>query len=92
MIVAPINLEDLQYFSPLCVTQLIDTDKIPKYLLYPLKLINVFEIGYWLILTYGVTVFTNIRFARSLKVVASSYGVALLIWVVFIVFVQVQYS
>lgn len=92
MIGKPADANDLQYFSPLSITQILYLDKLPKYLIYPLQLLNVFEFAYWLILTFGVMTFTHQRFAHSLKAVASSYGVALLVWVVFVVFVQVQFT
>lgn len=92
IIATPENTEALQYFSPLSITQLINLENVPKFLFYPLQMINVFEIAYWLLLAYGIMVFTNSKFERSLKIVASSYGIALLVWVVFVVFLQVQFT
>lgn len=92
MIDRPDTTEAIRSFSPISITQLIDIRKVPQYLIYPLQLINVFEIGYWIVLAYGIMTFTNVKFGKSLKVVASSYGVALLIWVVFIVFLQIQFT
>lgn len=92
MIQKPANAGDIQYFSPLSLMQLINIHNIPKYLFYPLQLFNVFEIAYWLVLAYGIMAFTGWKFEKSLKTVASSYGVALAVWVVIVVFIQVQFS
>lgn len=88
----PTTAESLRFFSPLCITQLIDIRNIPNYLVYPLKMFNVFEVTYWLCLAYGIMSLTTESFRKSLKIVASSYGVALLIWVIFVVFLQVQFT
>jgi hypothetical protein len=45
----------------------------------------VFELAYWLILAYFIGKITETNMDRGLKIVASSYGSALL-WVVVIMF------
>lgn len=92
MIDTPARLDDLQYFSPLSISLLLNINEFPKYLLYPLQLFNLFEVTYWIVLVLGIMAFTNMKWGKSLKVVASSYGVALFIWVIFIVFIQVQFT
>ena len=92
MIDKPGNAIDLQYFSPLSLTQLLHINNLPNYLFYPLQLFNVFEVAYWMVLAFGIMAFTHQRWAKSLRTVASSYGLALGIWVIFVVFIQVQFS
>ncbi|MFT4202379.1 MAG: hypothetical protein QM610_00560 [Chitinophagaceae bacterium] len=92
LVYRPQNANDIQYFSPLSLTQLLNLDKIPKYLFYPLQLCNVFEVAYWLLLAYGIMAFTNWKFGKSMRLVASSYGIALAVWAVVVVFIQVQFS
>jgi len=92
LVAKPDNVNDIQYFSPLSLTQLLDLDSLPKYLFYPLQLFNIFEVGYWLVLAYGIMVFTNWKFEKSFKAVASGYGVALAMWAVVVMFIQVQFS
>ncbi|OIQ67970.1 hypothetical protein GALL_504420 [mine drainage metagenome] len=88
----PGDITDIQFFSPLAITQVIDIKKISKYFLYPLQLFNIFEIAYWFMLAYGIMIFTGWRYGKSLKAVAASYGVALAVWVVLVLFIQVQLS
>jgi hypothetical protein len=88
----PNNLEILQNFDPLGVSIFLKNDVIPKYLLYPIQQLNLFEVGYWLLLAYGIKSLGNIDFKKALKITSLSYGVGLLIWCIFIVFLQLQFS
>ena len=88
----PNNFEVLQNFNPLGVSSLIKIDTIPKYLLYPIQQLNLFEICYWLLLAYGIKSLGNVDFKKALKITSLSYGVGLLIWCIFIVFLQLQFS
>ena len=92
MVYPPQTLEKVQYFYPLAITQLFNPNQIPKYLIYPLQQINVFEVFYWLFIAGGIQAFTQKTFAQSLKVTALSYGVAMAIWCLVIVFIQLQFS
>jgi hypothetical protein len=88
----PINLEVIQNFNPLGLSSLLKNDTIPKYLLYPIQQLNLFEVGYWLLLAYGIKSLGNVDFKKALKITSLSYGVGLLIWCIFIVFLQLQFS
>lgn len=88
----PNNFEVLQNFNPLGVSSLIKIDTIPKYLLYPIQQLNLFEVGYWLLLAYGIKSLGNVDFKKALKITSLSYGVGLAIWCIFIVFLQLQFS
>jgi hypothetical protein len=88
----PSNFEVLQNFNPLGVSSFLNNDAIPKYLLYPIQQLNLFEVGYWLLLAYGIKSLGNVAFKKALKITSLSYGVGLLIWCIFIVFLQLQFS
>ena len=88
----PNNIESLQTFNPLGISYLFKSDSIPKYLLYPIQQLNLFEVAYWILLAYGIKSFGNIDFKKALKATTLSYGVCLLIWSIFIVFLQIQFS
>jgi hypothetical protein len=88
----PNNFEVLQNYNPLGVTGFLKNDTIPKYLLYPIQQLNLFEVGYWLLLAYGIKSLGNVDFKKALKITSLSYGVGLLIWCIFIVFLQLQFS
>jgi hypothetical protein len=84
------SLIDLQYFFPLSMLSLFEISEISSWLLYPLQTLSVFEIAYWLVLAYGLHLITKEKYGGMLGLVASSYGVGLLVWVVFIVFISVS--
>ncbi len=84
------SFEEVQQFVPLSLQQLLDTSTIPQWALYPLQLINIFEIGYWVILAVSLSKAT--KKTNGFKILAMSYGPALIIWVVFIMFLTLNLS
>lgn len=86
------TLRDLQFFSPLSVLNLVDRESVEPWLIYPLQLLNVFELVYWLVLAYGLYDLTRERYSKMLGLVAASYGTGLLLWVVFVVFLTINLS
>jgi hypothetical protein len=86
------KLTDLQTIYPLSLMNLIDTESISQWTIYPLQLLNVFEVIYWCILSYGIALVAKQRWPKMLGLVASSYGVGLFVWVVFITFITINLS
>jgi hypothetical protein len=85
------TLEQIQKFWPLSLFSLFSSDSIPQWLFYPLYTINIAEIAYWLVLALGLTYLMKTKFLQSLKTVLTSYGAGLLLWMVFLVFVQLYF-
>ncbi|MDP2887892.1 MAG: hypothetical protein Q8P34_02865 [Bacteroidota bacterium] len=85
------TLEDLQ-FQPLSLFELFDKGAVDNFLIYPYSLISVFELLYWLALARLLSGVVNKPFDSSLKMVASSYGIGLLLWVLFVMFLTVNLS
>jgi hypothetical protein len=92
------TLDDLQ-FQPLSVMELLNTKSIDPLFVYPLSLINVFELGYFLVLGWLLVSVINeaneerpVNFGKSLKLVTASYGSGLLLWVVFVMFITLNLS
>ncbi len=83
---------DFQTFYPLSIVQLLDIHKIPKYLIYPLQQINLFEVGYWILLAFGVRSLTKRKWGPSFSIVAATYGISMLIWILCVVFITLQFS
>ncbi|WP_291399529.1 hypothetical protein [Daejeonella sp.] len=84
------TLQDLQMFSPLSVLNLMDTKNIGVLWLYPLQLLNVFELVYILLLGFWVYQFVAKSFEKGLNMVLSSYLPALFIWIVLVMFVTLN--
>lgn len=85
-------LEDLQYFYPLSAINITGYQDLQVCLIYPLQVLNLFELVYWVILAYllGKELKTNTD--NGMLIVASSYGVWLLIWVVVVIFFTLNMS
>lgn len=86
------TFSDISNFSPLSMLNLFDTGEIDLWLKYPLGAINVFEFLYMGILAQGLSVVTDMSFLKSFKVTLFSYGAALLLWIVFVVFIIISFT
>ena len=95
------TLEDLQYFYPLSALNIVGYKGIDAWFIYPLQTLNLFELAYWFLLSYYIGKITsptgkieNNKYPVDfgLKIVASSYGSALLLWVVVVMFFTLNYS
>jgi hypothetical protein len=86
------TLEDLQYFYPLSALNIVGYEALEPWFIYPLQVLNLFELAYWFVLAYLLGKELNISMDKGFKIVASSYGPALTIWVVAVMFFTLNYS
>lgn len=86
------SLEDIQYFYPLSALSLVGYEGLSPWFVYPFQVLNVFEIAYWLLLAYLLGKALQTHTDEGLKIVAVSYGPALLLWVVTVMFFVLNYS
>ena len=95
------TLEDLQYFYPLSALNIIGYQGLEPWFIYPLQTLNVFEVVYWFILAYYISRLAsptkNVSEYKpdldfGIKIVMASYGSALLLWVVVVMFFTLNYS
>ncbi len=86
------TLEDIQYFYPLSALNIVGYEGLEPWLIYPFQVLNLIELAYWLVLAYYIGKATETTMDQGLKIVASSYGSALLLWVVVIMFFTLNYS
>ncbi|MCC8407725.1 hypothetical protein LJ707_02210 [Mucilaginibacter sp. UR6-1] len=59
---------------------------IPADWYYALQSLNLFEVGYWFILAYGLSEVTDAGFDKSLRIVLVSYVPALAVWIAAVTF------
>ena len=83
---------DIQQFYPLSFINFFNIEKIEPWLVYPLQTINLFEIGYFLILVYGLNKLLKNNYWRSFEITAVSYGTGLLIWIGLVMFLTLNLS
>jgi hypothetical protein len=90
------TLEDLQYFYPLSGLNIVGYEGLEPWYIYPLQVLNLFEVAYWLVLGYflGQLAFKDKIYPmqEGLKVVSMSYGSALLLWMALVMFLTLNYS
>ena len=86
------NLEDLQYFYPLSALNIIGYEGLQPWFIYPFQVLNLFELAYWLVLAYLIGKELNENTDKGFSIVASSYGVSLLIWAVGVMFFTLNMS
>lgn len=86
------DLVDLRNFLPLSVINLANLETLEPWYVYPLRLLNVFELLYWLILAIQLKRMFNKSFAKSFVFVATTYGMGLLLWVLMVMFLIVSVS
>jgi hypothetical protein len=84
------TLADMESFLPFSLINFFDRDKMEPWLIYPIQLVNIFEILYWLILAYGLSEILGESYLNMLKLVATTYGLGLLLLVIFIMFLTVN--
>lgn len=84
------NFEDLMQFNYHSVLAFFDLSNIPAWLFYPLYMLNISQLLFFALLGFGMVYLVKIRFSRALSFILSTYGTGLLIWVLFIVFLQLN--
>ncbi len=84
------TLEEIQYFYPLSALSIVGYEGLSPWFLYPFQTLNLFELVYWITLAYLIGKEIKISTDKAFKIVASSYGSALLIWIVAIMFISLN--
>jgi len=87
-----LTLEYLQHFQPLALVNLFEYGELEPWLIYPLQAFNLFELAYWFLLAFLLKNETQKPFWRSFEFVLSTYGLGLLIWIVFVAFLTLNFS
>jgi hypothetical protein len=86
------TLDDVQYFQPLSLLSFFNANELDTWWVYPLKILNVFEVVYWIVLAFLLAELSTERFNRMLGMVLGSYGTGLLMWVIFVTFITLSLS
>ena len=86
------SLEEFQYFYPFSSLSFFEYKEIEPWMIYPLQILNLFELVYIIILSYQIGTLTKTNADTGLKIVASSYIPALLLWVTVVMFFTLNFS
>ncbi len=79
-------------FYPLSALTLFDPSEINSLLIYPLQLVNLFELLYCFLLVFFFQNETELAWGDSAKVVLTSYLFALVFWLVLILFLTLNFT
>jgi hypothetical protein len=81
------NYHDIRAFYPFSLMQLVDYYSIDKRWAYPLRALNLFEVGYWVLLTAGIHHYAQKEKKVVWLIVACSYILLFFLWLGFYVIV-----
>ena len=85
-------MQDIQYFYPFSFLSLFDPGTLESWFVYPMATLNLSELLYFLVLAYGLKLALNKVYDKALNLVLGSYGIGLLVWIFFIVFLSINLS
>ena len=91
MINTPNSIEDLQDNNFLSMLQLFKTNEIHSLLIFPLQQLNLFEILYWLIISYGIMRFMKKGFAAAFRMTLLGYGPIFILIIFCVIFIKQQF-
>ena len=83
------DYSDADFFS---IAGLLHLSRSEEWWVMPLRAINIFELFFCLGLAAGVSRAMNRPFRSALAFVALSYGVGFLLWMLFVMFLQLSLS
>lgn len=86
------TMQDIQQFYPLSLIAFFNVSELPSWIIYPIQTLNLFELLYWFALATGLSLVLNEKRTKMFALVLSSYGVGLLVWMVFVVFLSINIS
>ncbi|HEY9007143.1 MAG TPA: hypothetical protein VIM75_13475 [Ohtaekwangia sp.] len=87
------TLDDVSAFPPLSIVPFFDLNKEEDmWILYPLSFINLFQVTYVAVVAQTLTVESGIPFTSTVGLVARSYGLGLLLWILFVTFLIISIS
>jgi len=79
-------------FIPLSLLNLFSSAHIPLWLNYPLQTINIWEVLFVLLASFYFSVAYDIPFKKGLTVIGIGYASGLFIWLLVVLFIQLQFS
>ncbi|MFB6247484.1 MAG: hypothetical protein ABEL97_02840 [Salinibacter sp.] len=92
MIAAPETLREVGTALPTSAAALVDPSGLPRWALYPLQALNLFEVLYVAALSGTLAWMFGTEWETTALLTAASYGLGLLLWIVAATFFLVQIS
>jgi len=86
------DLNDLGFFYPISLINFFKTGEVSRLWIYPLQTVNIFHLLYIISISYGLNKVYYIEKPDSDKIVLLSYIPALVLWIVFVMFLTIDVS
>lgn len=84
------TMTDISFFYPASLINLFSPEEVDTFWIIPLQTVNLFNIGYLLLLAYGITTVGSVNRSSSEKIVVSTYLPALVLWMALIMFLSIN--
>jgi hypothetical protein len=88
----PDTLREVGTALPTSAAALVDASTLPRWALYPLRTLNLFEALYVVALSGTLAWMFEVRWEKASVLTAASYGIGLLLWIAAATFFLVQIS
>lgn len=86
------SLDNVTEFPPYTAASMFSEESLAFWIKYPLSFINLVQLAYIFLLAKGISTDLEMKYSDSATLVFQTYGVALLIWILFTLFLLVSYS
>lgn len=86
------DLNDLNFFYPLSLGNLFTRLEVNRVWIFPLQVLNLFQLLYILLLSFGLSIQSGIERVKTEKAVMVSYLPGLVIWIALIMFITIGTS
>lgn len=86
------TLEELQNYMPLSLESLFGYKNFEPWYIYPMQVANLFEVAYWIVLTFLLAKTIQTTKSKAFTLVVSSYGIGLFILVAGMMFLTLNIS
>jgi hypothetical protein len=84
------TLKDLNFFYPLSLLNIFRQSELAPYWVYPMQTVNLFQVLYVFVLAFGLSRISNLGRDKTEKVILMTYVPAVVIWIVFIMFLTID--
>ncbi|HEY9007136.1 hypothetical protein [Ohtaekwangia sp.] len=85
-------LSEISSFPPFSLRNLLGSETDEAWVVYPMRVVNLFELAYIFTLAASIAHHFQTGFLRALKLVTVSYGLGLLLWIIFVAFLLINQS
>lgn len=86
------TFNDIGNFHGYSMLAFVKLEGLAVWLRAPLRFINLFELGYWFMLIWGLQHLMKESFSSMFRLTVSTYGIGLLLWMVLMLFLEVSFS